>query len=61
VKYYERMHMLEISFENKFFFSKNKVHLYRRLKKIIDESKKPLKKLNVYKITKNNYHLKETH
>ena len=54
------MHMLEISFENKYFFSKNKVHLYRRLKKIIDESKKPLKKLNVYKITKNNYHLKET-
>jgi len=33
----------------KICFSKNKVHLYKRYKKIIDESEKFLQKLNIQK------------
>ena len=42
-----RLHILEILSKNKNkVILKNKVHLYKRLKKVIDESEKPLQKLN---------------
>jgi len=46
-----KLHILEILFENKYFYFKNKGLLYK-IKKIIDELEKSLQKSNEYKITK---------
>jgi tRNA(Phe) wybutosine-synthesizing methylase Tyw3 len=50
-KYYVRLHILKILYENKYLFLK-KNSLIQRLKKNIEELEEPSTKLNTYKITK---------
>jgi hypothetical protein len=55
----EKKNIMQGCIYYKICFSKNKVHLYKRYKKIIDESEKFLQKLNIQKKIKKNLYPKK--